>query len=153
MATTRKATHSENSNSTDSKVSAQSSRIKNATRNATSIVRDAAEILDEEVASGIVAARQVQQRFRKSRTIDPKDFETALQKFNTDAHELLTLVGNQVDEMGSKQNSELTRKLMGRTHDVLDLAVEMINIGAELANEVLQTTKKPTKAPRARSAK
>ena len=55
--------------------------------------------------------------------------------------------------MGSKQNSELTRKLMGRTHDVLDLAVEMINIGAELANEVLQTTKKPTKGSSARSTK
>ena len=146
-----KKTSSDTKSTTDA-ASSQSTRIKNATKNVSSIVKDAAEILDEEVASGIVAARQVQARFRKSRTIDPKDFETALQKFNADAHELLTLVGNQVDEMGSKQNSELTRKLMGRTHDVLDLAVEMINIGAELANEVLEKTK-PTKAPRARSAK
>jgi hypothetical protein len=126
--------------------SAQSARIRNASKSVRNIVKDAADILDEEVASGIVAARQVQDRFKKEKRIDPKDFEGALQKFNTDAHEVLTLVGKQIDELGSRENAEMTKRLMGKTHEVLDLAIEMVNIGATLANELLQKNTKPTGA-------
>lgn len=41
------------------------------------IVQDAAALLDEELAAGIVAAKQVQKRFRKERRIDPQDFGAA----------------------------------------------------------------------------
>ena len=129
--------------------SAQAQRIKNASKSVTNIVKDAADILDEEVASGIIAARQVQERFKKENRIDPKDFESALQKFNADAHEVLTMVGKQIDELSSRENSEMTKRLMGRTHDVLDLAIEMVNTGAGLANELLQKNTRPNGASRA----
>jgi len=135
------------------KKSAQSGRIKNAAKSVKSIVMDAADILDEEVASGITAARQVQDRFKKENKIDPKDFESALEKFNADAHEVLNMVGKQIDELGSKENSEMTKRLMGRTHDVLDLAIEMVNTGAALANELLQKNTKPSEASSATSGK
>ena len=131
--------------------SAQSQRIKNASKSVTNIVKDAADILDEEVASGIIAARQVQDRFKKENRIDPKDFESALQKFNTDAHEVLTMVGKQIDELSSKENSEMTKRLMSRTHDVLDLAIEMVNTGAGLANELLQKNTRSNGSSRAKS--
>lgn len=129
--------------------SAQSARLKNASKSAASIVKDAAAILDEEVASGIVAARQVQDRFKKENRIDPKDFQSALEKFNADAHEVLTLLGNQIDELGARENSELAKRLMDKTHGVLDLSIEMVNIGATLANELIQKNLKPTGTRRA----
>jgi len=48
-------------------------------------VKDAAALLDEELAAGIQAAQQVQQRFRKQGRIDPADFSDALQRFQADA--------------------------------------------------------------------
>jgi len=48
-------------------------------------VKDAAALLDEELAAGIQAAQQVQQRFRKQGRIDPAVFSDALQRFQADA--------------------------------------------------------------------
>ncbi|HEY0794143.1 MAG TPA: hypothetical protein VGD64_00025 [Acidisarcina sp.] len=124
--------------------SRQTGRMEKISRDTSSIVKNAAALLDEEIASGIVAAKQVQDRFKKERRIDPEDFKTSLQKFQVDAHEVLTLAGDRVEEAGSKENSELARKFLGHSHDVLDLAVEMVNIGAELSNQLLQKTVKPT---------
>ena len=131
----------------------QTARIKNANKSVTNIVKDAAAILDEEVASGIIAARQVQERFKRENRIDPKDFESALQKFNADAHEVLNLLSQQIDELHHKDNVELTRRMMDKTHDVLDLSVEMVNIGAKMANELIQKNTKPTEPDRASNGK
>jgi len=138
---------------TNGSTTTQSDRLKDVSKNVTSIVQDAAAILDEEVAAGIVAAKQVQDRFQKERRIDPKDFQGALQKFNTDAHEILTLVGDQIDQMSSKDNADLARRLMGRTHDVLDLTTEMINITAQLADQLAQSTKPSAGNSRAKNKK
>ena len=153
MTSKRTKSTSGQANSDTGTTSAHSARIKNASKSVKNIVKDAADILDEEVASGIIAARQVQDRFKRENKIDPKDFESALQKFNADAHEVLTMVGKQIDEMGSKENAELTRRLMGRTHDVLDLTIEIVNIGAALANELIQKNTKPPEAGSAANGK
>jgi hypothetical protein len=129
----------------------QTSRMKRMSQDASTIVRDAAALLDEEVAAGILAAKQVQERLKKERRIDPKDFDGALQKFNADAHEMLTLVGDQLGQLGSAENADLAHRLLGKTHDVLDLTIEMINIGAELANQLVLSKAKPPVSRRAKS--
>ena len=53
------------------------------------IVKDAAALLDEELAAGIVAPDQVQRRLRKEGRIDPADFSNALKRFQADAHEII----------------------------------------------------------------
>src|SRR5271163_1730241 len=117
MTSKRTKNGSGQTNTTTGSTPEQSARIRNASKSVTNIVKDAAEILDEEVASGIIAARQVQDRFKKENRIDPKDFESALQKFNADAHEVLNLLSQQIDELHHKDNVELTRRMMDKTHD------------------------------------
>jgi hypothetical protein len=103
------------------------------------IVKDAATLLDEEVAAGIVAARQMQQRFQKERRIDPGDFNKALQKFQGDAHDLVALLNHQIDGLSSQENAELAKRLVNNTHDVIDLAVELINLGTEITNQLVES--------------
>jgi hypothetical protein len=153
MPSKRTKSSSGQTNGTNGSTPEQSARLKNASRSVTNIVQDAAAILDEEVASGIIAARQVQDRFKKENRIDPKDFASALEKFNADAHEVLTLLGKQIDELRTKENVDLTHRLLDRTHDVLDLSVEMVNIGANLANDLIQKNTKPSEAGRAANGK
>ena len=69
-------------------------------------------LLDEEIAAGIVAAKQVQQRFQKERRIDPRDFREALQRFQRDGHEVVDLIDHQLAELRSKENAELTTRLL-----------------------------------------
>ena len=59
----------------------RSARLKQISKSSSQIVKDAAVLLDEEIASGIVAAKQVQQRFQKERRINPTDFKDALTRF------------------------------------------------------------------------
>ncbi|HET6177172.1 MAG TPA: hypothetical protein VFE61_09585 [Candidatus Sulfotelmatobacter sp.] len=94
------------------------------------------------MAAGIVAAKQVQRRFQKDRSIDPGDFRKALQKFQGDAHDIVGLLDEQVSELRSKENVELVRRLLHNAHDVLDLAVELVNTGAEIANQLAQSNLK-----------
>jgi len=131
----------------------QTSRMKQMSEATSTIVRDAAALLDEEIAAGILAAKQVQERLKKEQRIDPKDFDSALQKFNADAHEMLTLVGDQLGQLGSAENADLTQRLLSRTHDVLDVTIEMINIGAELADQLVFSKEQPPVGRRAKTRK
>jgi hypothetical protein len=106
------------------------------------IVKDAAALLDEEVAAGIVAAKQVQRRFQKDRRINPGDFKKALDKFQGDAHEVVHLLNEQIEEMRSDRNAGLAKRLLNRTHDMVDLAVELVNTGAEIADQLAQSNLK-----------
>ena len=102
-------------------------------------MKQAASLLDEEIALGVIAARKVQARFAKDRSIDPADFHDALQRFQGDAHELVSMLEGQLGGSGNGANTELTRKLVGNVHDLLDLFVGFVNIGSDLASQLAQT--------------
>lgn len=124
------------------KAGSASGRFNEIGKSSAQIVKDAAALLDEEVASGIVAAKQMQQRFRKERRIDPGDFKTAITKFQGDAHEVVSLLNGRIAELRSEESIGLTKRLLRNTHDVVDLAVESVNLGAEIVNQLAQTNLK-----------
>ena len=115
---------------------ASAKRLEQASKSTAQIVQDAAALLDEELAAGIVAANQVQQRFRKEGRIDPRDFSGALQRFQANAHEVITLLNDRLDEMRSDENMTVVKNLVARSHDMVDLTVEMVNSSAEVANQL-----------------
>jgi hypothetical protein len=122
-----------------------SEQIKQISKVSSQIVKDAALLLDEEIAAGIVAAKQMQRRFQKERRIDPSDFKDAIQQFQAHAHEVVNQLNESISEMGSRENQEIMRRLVSRGHDLLDLTVEVFNMGAELADQLVQSKvpKKP----------
>ena len=75
---------SQRSDRKNNRKGAGSARFEGISKSTAHIVKDAAALLDEELAAGIVAANQVQRRFRKDRRVDPADFSKALQRFQTD---------------------------------------------------------------------
>jgi hypothetical protein len=131
----------------------RSRRLKQISNHTSQIVKDAASMLDEEVAAGIVAARQMQQRFQKERRIDPSDFKHALQKFQGNAHEVITLLDDQLAELQSQENTDLAKRFIQHTHGVVDLAVELVNMGAEIANQLVASAPKPSTGSRAKRSR
>src|SRR5215467_12958356 len=121
---------------TGNRRSANSGRFEEVSKSTAQIVKDAAALLDEELAAGVKAAKQVQQRFRKEGRIDPADFADALQRFQADAHEVIALLNDRLNEMRSDENFQLVKKLVDRSHDLVDVAVELVNSSAELANQL-----------------
>ena len=91
-------------------------------------MKDAVALLDERLAAGIQATKQLQQRFRKQgRRIDPADCGDALQRFQADAHEGIALLNDRLDEMRSQENFDLVQERVERSHDLVDVAVELVN--------------------------
>jgi hypothetical protein len=101
----------------------------------------------------VVAAKQIQERFRDEQRIDAADFQNALQRFQVNAHEVVTLVDQQLGELRSEENAELLSRLLANTHDVVDVLIGLVNVGAEVANQLVQNNlSKPTESsPRAKS--
>jgi hypothetical protein len=114
------------------------SRVKNIGNASSQIVKEAAALLDEEIAAGIIAAKKMQQRFEKERRLDPADFKQALHRFQNDAHEVVNVLNDQIAELRSDENAELATRLVNNTHDLLDLIVAVVNMGAEIADEIIQ---------------
>ncbi|HEY0547375.1 MAG TPA: hypothetical protein VGC91_18490 [Pyrinomonadaceae bacterium] len=114
-------------------------RFERISKSSSQIVKDAAVLLDDELASGIVAAKQMQQRFQQERRINPGDFKESLQRFQGDAHEVVNLLNDQFSELRSEENTEIIKRFTNNTHNLLDLVVEMINMGAEIADQLVQS--------------
>ncbi len=56
------------------------------------IVQRAASILEEELASGLVAARQIEQRFVDVEKVRSRDPQEVMQRFRRDAHEVVDIL-------------------------------------------------------------
>ena len=119
---------------------ATSGRLNQISKSTAQIVKDAAALLDEEVAAGIVAAKQMQRRFQKERRIDPTDFKGALEKFQGDAHEVINLLNDRLADMRLQENFELIKRFVEKTHDVVDLAAEFVNSSAEIVNQLTKSS-------------
>ena len=142
---TGKAKTQQRGNTAKAEPGARSARLKQISKSSSQIVKDAAVLLDEELASGIVAAKQVQQRFQKERRINPGDFKDALTRFQGDAHDVVNLLNDQFAEMRSDENAELVKRFTGNAHSLLDLVVELVNTSAEIADQLAKSNlqKKP----------
>lgn len=105
------------------------------------IVLDAAALLDEEMAAGILTAKRVHERFQRERRIEPADFSEAFQRFRSNAHDIVNTLNDQFTRLRSPENNELIGRLLKNTHDLVDLAFAIVKTGAELASQVAQSNR------------
>lgn len=122
-------------------------RFQRISKSSSQIVKDAAVLLDEEIAAGILTAKQMQQRFQKERRVDPSDFKDLLEKLRSDAHQMVNLFGDQLSELRSPENAELVNGLVKRSHDMLDLATDVVVMGAEMATQAIQSRLNKSRQP------
>jgi hypothetical protein len=120
------------------KADANKRRIGQISSATSQIVKEAGAVLDEEMAIGIVTAKKMQERFDNERRIDSTDFKEALQRFQNDGHELVGLVDQQIVELRSDENVDLTNRLIANVHSLLDLAVGLVGTGTEIANQLIE---------------
>jgi hypothetical protein len=114
------------------------------------LVRQAAVILDQEMAVGVTAAKAVQQRLARERRIEPADFREAMQRFQSDARDIVNSLNAQVAGEKLNQNVELAKRFITRASDMIDLAVGVVTTSTELANELIHANLTKTNAGRTR---
>jgi hypothetical protein len=120
------------------KTRGRSRRFERISNGTSAIVTEAAALLDEELAAGVAAAKRVQARFQKERRIETSDLKDALARFQSDAHEVVTLLNDQFSTLRSNENGEIVNRFTANAHGLLDVVVEMITTGAQVANELVR---------------
>ncbi len=75
------------------------------------VVEQAASILEEEIAAGIVAARKVEDKFINTKAIRSEDKEALFSRFRVDAHEVVDIVMDVVNAV-AKYGTRLTKRMI-----------------------------------------
>jgi hypothetical protein len=130
-----------------------SRRLQAISKSTAQIVMDAASLLDAEVAAGIVAAKRVQRSVQKHRRLPGSELKEAVGKFQNDAHGLVNILHAQIAQVSSKRNTALAKRFAQNASDVVDLAVELVNMGTDLASQLSLPVAKRNAASRSTKRK
>jgi hypothetical protein len=116
----------------------------------TEVVRQATDVLESELATGLAAAKKAQQRFRTEKKVDAADLKEALSRFRDDGHQVVDLARSLTSELRSDSTNELTQRLFKDAHDALDLALGLVELAPDLVNRLTQIAglDKPQPGPR-----
>ena len=121
------------------------------------VVQEAAAVLEEDMATGLIAARKVSQRLAKEQRLEAGDFADALKRFRSTGHELIEIAQGRLEELRSDANQDLMKKFLTDSQGALDTLVDLIAASPELANRFLKTNAQPNPgeaaAPSAEKAK
>jgi hypothetical protein len=104
---------------------------------AAQVVRQAASILERELAAGIAGTAKVQGAFSETNRIDPDEFRGVVERVRTDLHELISLAVNRVSELRTDEVHDLAQRLAEDAHAVLDTGMNLVNLAPDAANRVI----------------
>ena len=105
-------------------------------RTASDVVRQAAAVLEDELAHGIVTARKVEQRAREERRVDSRDFEQIANRFRATGHELVNVAKERADELRSEETDALINNFLTDAHEVLDTVMDLVKVAPQLIDRL-----------------
>jgi hypothetical protein len=113
---------------------------------ASRVVREAASVLEEELAGGIAEARRLQDRLIQDRRVDPEAFRSTMDRLRRDGHELIDLAADRVADFRADDVQDLARRFTRDAHDVLDSVIALVDQAPDIVNglaERMRTRSRP----------
>lgn len=105
-------------------------------QSASDVVQQAAAVLEEELAAGIVAGQRIEERFRAERRVDEAEVADVVERFRANAHELVEVVGDRIAELGSGDAQDLAKRFLNDAHGLLDTVANLANFAPEIVNRL-----------------
>ncbi|MGB0949855.1 MAG: hypothetical protein ACPGU0_07100, partial [Marinirhabdus sp.] len=84
---------------------------KNVVETAHNVVKKAADILEEEIAAGIIAAKQIEKKFINVEQVRDKDPDHIMSRFRTDAYEVIDMLMD-IASVASTQLEQISKKVV-----------------------------------------
>lgn len=104
------------------------------------MIQKAAVILEEEVAVGLLAAREVERSMRETGELRAETFDDILVRLRKDAHDVVNIIGEQADQMRSTEFDELSLRFQKDAHEAVDVLLNAVTHAPTLINRFLQMT-------------
>lgn len=99
-------------------------------------VRDAASVLEKELAKGIDEARRLQRGLIDTRRVDQADFEQVTSRFRDNAHELISMLADRLAELRTPEVQSLSDRLTTDAHSVFDAVMDLVNAAPAVVNRL-----------------
>jgi hypothetical protein len=130
----------------------QPSRLKleSAAQDASRAVRQAASVLEAELATGLAGVRKVETRFTKERRVEQKDFDEILEQARQTTHQLIDVASGRVADLRSDEFQDISSRLTSDAHDLFDTMINMVGMAPDVINRLAARAEKalPEAAPR-----
>jgi hypothetical protein len=121
--------------------------LEGAAADGSAAVRQAASVLERELAAGLAGVRRLGTRFSEERRVDQAEFEDVLERFRTNAHELIDAASARVTELGSEDVQDLSRRLTRDAHDLFDTFADLFRLAPDMINRVAALTERTLPEP------
>ncbi|MBK8901712.1 MAG: hypothetical protein IPM53_11050 [Anaerolineaceae bacterium] len=102
------------------------------------MIQKAAVILEEEVAVGLLAAREVERSMRETGELSSESFDDILVRLRKDAHDVVNIISEQVDQMRSSEFDELSQRFQKDAHEAVDVLLNAVTHAPGLINRLLK---------------
>src|SRR5262245_12217604 len=123
--------------------------LETAVADGSAAVQQAASVLERELAAGLTGVRRLGTRFTEERRVDQAEFEDVLERFRTNAHELIDVASARVTELGSEDVQDLSRRLTRDAHDLFDTFLDLFRLAPDMVNRVAALTERTLPEPAA----
>ncbi|HSK70971.1 MAG TPA: hypothetical protein VK892_04705, partial [Pyrinomonadaceae bacterium] len=114
----------------------QSETLKQFGRSTSGIVQKAASVLEEEVAAGIAAAKEVEKNLREGEDFRSDQFNEIVQRLRQDAHDVVTILSERVEELRSKESDDVVKRFQKDAHDIVDTILNLVNVAPDAINRI-----------------
>ena len=104
------------------------------------MIQKAALILEEEVAAGIVAAKEIERSMREEGDVRSAEFDDIVQRMRRDAHDVVDIIGTQVNQFRSSEFDDLANRFQKDAHEAVDLFINVLNVAPDIITRAVQNS-------------
>jgi hypothetical protein len=126
---------------------ARRQRLGSAAEGASKAVRQAATVLEGELASGLSGVRRIEARFSSERRVEPKEFDEVLQRLRVNVHEFIDLAAGRIADLRSDEVQNLSKRLTTDAHDLFDTMINLVGLAPDVINRLAAKVEAVAPAP------
>ena len=95
-------------------------------RDASSVIKQAASILQKELTESSASAGDMQQKFATTKRVDRGEFKELADRVRNDVHDLIAIMGDMFTELKTDEVQSLVSRMADDAHEVVDTAMNLV---------------------------
>jgi hypothetical protein len=118
---------------------------------ASEAVRQAASVLQKELAAGVSGFQRLGAGIAKERRVDQEAFDEVLNRLRANAKEFVAVAANRMGDLRSEDVQELANQFSVHAQDLLDTVISMVSIAPDMLNRMIAGSRADAPPARARA--
>jgi hypothetical protein len=126
-----------NTRSTRSRRARADAPLEDAASGASEAVRQAAAVLEKELASGVNGVQRLGAHLTEEHRVDQEAFDEVLARLRANTHEFVGVAANRVGDLRADDVQDLAAQFSTHAQDLLDAVINMVSVAPDMLNRVI----------------